>query len=402
MCFFCAKEIFGVFFWGFRGEALHLWGMRKCTIKRGLLWFVFLAGGLCARGQDTKVSHPFMWKSFNNPGYTGFDGMMRTSLGLQRSYWTHPLEFRSYFAAFDYPFRERRTFGLGGLSVLYQRDREGALSYTTDMLGVSLSGRVKLAHHTVLQAGLQPTVYRKGVDPTRITLGDQLDPFYGQILDVSPEMIRFYADKIWMFDMSAGIYGETDFNVGWHGLASLEYGFSVYHIIESTQSFLSEHGSKSSEENMLNRRFSGYLSYAHPIAMRRMNTVVSPYLLMDFQSVMKNVHFGVSWEEERFGMIGLGLKTDRYDGLKLGTLLVHLGVNLRRGDEMGWKVGYTYEVPTHQGTMYKNTTHSVSLHWYVARAPKRCVNRFDHSPNNRNMVRRAKGTRRGIKKAYNL
>ena len=79
--------------------------------------------------------------------------------------------------------------------------------------------------------------------------------------------MSFYADKVTIFDMAAGIYGQTDFNVAWHGVASLEYGFSVYHIIESTQSFLSEHGSASSEENLLNRRYSGYVSYAHPFAL---------------------------------------------------------------------------------------------------------------------------------------
>lgn len=111
--------------------------------------------------------------------------------------------------------------------------------------------------------------------------------------------------------MAAGIYGQTDFNVAWHGVASLEYGFSVYHIIESTQSFLSEHGSASSEENLLNRRYSGYVSYAHPFALgNQINTVLSPYVMVDVQSVMRNLQFGVCWEEERFGLIGLGVRGD--------------------------------------------------------------------------------------------
>lgn len=129
--------------------------------------------------------------------------------------------------------------------------------------------------------------------------------------------------------MAAGIYGQTDFNVAWHGVASLEYGFSVYHIIESTQSFLSEHGSASSEENLLNRRYSGYVSYAHPFALgNQINTVLSPYVMVDVQSVMRNLQFGVCWEEERFGLIGLGVRGDQFEGLQVGTLLVHLGVNI--------------------------------------------------------------------------
>ena len=366
--------------------------MRKIGLIFGMIWLGW--GSLMA--QDTKVSHPFMWKSFNNPGYSGFDGLARVSIGMQRAYWSNPLNFRTYFVSADYPFQEKRTFGLGGVSLFFQRDQENSLLYVTNTIGAAISARVKLSRSTVIQFGLQPTLYQKSVDPSRITLGDQFDPFYGQVLSVSPELINFYADRVNLFDVAAGFYGETDFNIAWHGVASLEYGFSVYHIIESTQSFLSEHGSKSSEENLLYRRYSGYLSYLHPLAFgNQINTVLAPYLMVDIQSVMRNLQFGVYWEEERFGMIGLGLRSDQYEGMQVGTLLLHLGVNIASNNDMGWKLGYTFEVPTHQGTMYKNTSHSLSLHWYFKRTPKRCIQRFDNSPNNN---RRARNKR--INKAF--
>ena len=109
--------------------------------------------------------------------------------------------------------------------------------------------------------------------------------------------------------------------------------------------------------------------------------------MVDIQSVMRNLQFGLYWEEERFGLIGLGLRNDQYEGLQVGTLLLHLGVNLGGNKDMGWKIGYTFEVPTHQGTMYKNTSHSLSLHWYYKHTPKRCVVRFDNSPNNYKRIR---------------
>ncbi len=358
-------------------------------MRRFIISFVILCAGIqMGIAQDTKVSHPFMWKSFNNPGYAGFDGLARVNVGMRQAYWSDPLDFRTYFVSADYPFQEKRTFGLGGISLFYQRDQENSLLYITNTFGLALSARVKLSRSTVVQLGLQPTLYQKSLDPSRITLGDQFDPFYGQILDISPELVNFYADKITMFDVAAGLYGETDFNIAWHGVASLEYGFSVYHIIESTQSFLSEHGSKSSEENLLNRRYSGYLSYLHPLAFGNwINTVLAPYVMMDVQSVMRNLQLGVYWEAERFGMIGLGFKSDQYEGIKIGTLLIHLGANIARSDDMGWRVAYTFEVPTDQGTMYKNTSHSLSLHWYFKRTPKRCIQRFDHSPNNNQRAR---------------
>lgn len=373
-------------------------GLAECfmKIKKNIIILIgcWIWGGVLL-AQDTKVTHPFMWKSFNNPAYTGFNGLAGVSVGMQRAYWSNPLDFRSYFVAADYAFQEKRTFGLGGVSLFYQRDQEGSLMYVTNTFSAAVSARAKVARSTVLQVGIQPSLYNKSVDPSRIILGDQFDPFYGQILDVSPELINFYADRVTMFDIGAGIYGETDFNIAWHGVASLEYGFSVYHIIESTQSFLSEHGSKSSEKNLLNRRYSGYLSYSHPLTFgNQWNTILSPYLMMDVQSVMRNLQFGVYWEEERFGMIGLGLRSDQYEGLQVGTLLLHLGANIMANNDSGWKVGYTFEMPTHQGTMYKNTSHSLSLHWYFKITPKRCVLRFEHSPNNTKRVKSMRSTRK--------
>lgn len=364
-----------------------IYSMRRwIIIATGILWS--MGSVYHSLAQDTKVAHPFMWKSFNNPAYSGFNGLAGVNIGFQRSYWSKPLDFRSYFLSADYPFQEKKTFGLGGVSLFYERDQESSVMYVTNTFAAALSARVRLSRSTVIQVGLQPALYHKSVDPSRMTLGDQFDPFYGQIMDVSPELMNFYSDKVTMFDMAAGVYGQTDFNISWHGVATLDYGFSVYHIIESTQSFLSEHGSKSSEENLLHRRYSGYLSYAHPLAFgNQINTVLAPYLMLDVQSVMRNLQFGVYWEEERFGMIGLGLRSDQYEGLQVGTLLLHLGVNLSANSDSGWKFGYTFEVPTHQGTMYKNTSHSLSLHWYFKVTPKRCIERFDNSPNNRKKAR---------------
>lgn len=329
--------------------------------------------------QDSKLPHPFMWKSFNNPGYSGFEGLMNVNVGMRRAFWSKPLDFRSYFVSADYPFREQRSLGLGGISLFYQRDQEKSLMYVTNSLGLSLSTRIKVSRSTVLQFGIQPMLYLKSLDPNRVRLGDQYDPYYGLVLQVSPELIEFYTDHVTLFDMAAGIYGRTDFNTGFKGVSSLEYGFSVYHIIESTQSFLSEHGSVSSEENLLYRRYSGYLSYTHPFPIGyELQTTLSPYLMMDMQSVMKNIQFGVAWEEERIGMFGLGFRSDQYKGLSIGTLLLSLGVNIMRSSEQGWKLGYTFEVPAHQGTMYKNTSHSLSLHWYYKHTPQRCVARFDN------------------------
>ena len=53
--------------------------------------FLLLVVSVRLQAQDTKVSHPFMWKSFNNPAYSGFDGLAGVNIGMQRSYWSKVL-----------------------------------------------------------------------------------------------------------------------------------------------------------------------------------------------------------------------------------------------------------------------------------------------------------------------
>ena len=82
---------------------------------------------------------------FYNPAYSGFDGLAGVNIGMQRSYWSKPLDFRSYFVSADYAFQEKRTFGLGGLSLFYQRDQESSVMYVTQLFAAALSARVKLS-----------------------------------------------------------------------------------------------------------------------------------------------------------------------------------------------------------------------------------------------------------------
>lgn len=354
------------------------------VIKKNILFILLISCTFALNAQDTKLSHPFMWKSFNNPGYSGFDGRMAVSFGAQKAFWGNPLDFRSYFLAVDVPFTAKRTVGLGGVSVFAQRDEEGTLMYATNTLAATISARARILRNTVIQLGIQPCVYQKSIDPDRILLGDQLDSYYGKILNVSPEMMQFYKNKITLFDFAAGIYGQTGMYLRNGSLASFDYGLSLYHIIEPSQSFLSENGSLAARENLINRRMSMYLSYTHPVVIfTQVNTTVSPYFMYEKQGVQKNIQWGAYCEGERIGLFGVGMKKDQYSGLNLSSLLFHLGLYLDRGGRSGWKICYTYEMPANQGTIYKNSTHSLSLHWFLRRNPARELNRFDNSPNNK-------------------
>lgn len=356
----------------------------------------FLAGFLPGYAQDPRMAHPFLWKSFNNPGYVGFDGRLGVDLGIQRSFWSNPLDFRSYFVGAELPVANKRTFGLGGVALFFQRDLEGTLMYATNSIGLAVSGRVRIMENTVLQLGIQPVVYQKGLDVSRMVLGDQLDSYYGKILNVSPQLMDIYNDKITLVDVSAGLYGRTGFHAGNGAMASVDYGFAMYHIVEPSQSFVAEQGSLTSKENLINRRMTMYLAYAHPLVMApEVNTVLSPYLMYESQGGMSNMQIGVYWEEETYGLLGLAMKNDQYKGLGLSSLLFTVGVNLSPEPGMGWRVCYTYEMPANQGTIYKNTTHALSLHWYIQKNENRGTDRFANSPNNKRTYRKKVKCRSG-------
>lgn len=349
-----------------------------------MAWIVWLICPLDGWAQDTRMGHPFMWKSMNNPGFSGFDGQMAVDLGFQRAFWGNPLDFKSYYVGVDVPFGSKRTLGLGGASLFFQRDQESALMYVTNSVGLAISGRVNVSDKTVLQLGIQPVLYQKSLDPSRIILGDQIDPYYGKILDVSPQMLDLYKDKITLVDFAAGLYGRSSFYLKNGSLASVDYGLSVYHIIEPSQSFFSDQGSLNSEENLINRRMSMYLSYTHPLVIgTEVNTTLSPFLMYEKQGPMSNMQAGAYWEEEYYGLFGISFKNDQYKGMGLNSMLFHVGVNLSPETGMGWKVCYTYEMPINQGSVYKNTTHSLSVHWFLQKNPSRGTDRFANSPNNK-------------------
>ena len=98
--------------------------MGKVVNYATLLLLGWTIGWHSAGAQDTKLPHPFMWKSFNNPGYSGFDGLASVNVGIRRAYWSKPLDFRSYFVSADYPFQEKKTFGLGAVSYTHLRAHE--------------------------------------------------------------------------------------------------------------------------------------------------------------------------------------------------------------------------------------------------------------------------------------
>lgn len=368
----------------------------KRFCKIGLLFVCLLCRGTLCRGQDPRMAHPFLWKTFNNPGHTGFDGRLGIDLGIQRSFWSNPLDFRSYFVGAELPIGNKRTYGLGGVGLSFQRDMEGSLMYATNSIGFAVSGRVRIMENTVLQLGIQPVVYQKSLDPSRLILGDQLDSYYGKILNVSPELLDIYKDKITLLDFSTGLYGKTNFHVKNGAMASVEYGLAVFHVIEPSQSFVSEQGSLSSKENLINRRMSAYLSYSHPIVIgNEINTVLSPYLMYENQGSMANVRIGAYWEEESYGLLGASFKKDQYEGLALSAVAFTLGVNLSPEPGTGWRICYTYELPMNQGTVYKNTTHALSLHWYIQQNDNRTEDRFANSPNNKRVYRKKERCRSG-------
>lgn len=339
--------------------------------------------GVC-RAQDSRMAHPFLWKTFNNPAYAGFDGRMGVDLGFQKAFWSNPLDFRSYFIDAEIPFNNKRPLGLGGAALFFQRDQEGTLMYVTNTLGLTISGRVKIMEHTVLQVGIQPVVYQKSLDASRIVLGDQLDAYYGKILDLSPGLIDIYNDKITLIDFAVGLYGRSSFYLKNGSLAGVDYGFSMYHVIEPSQSFVSEHGSLSAKENLVNRRLAFYFSYAHPLVIgAEVNTVLSPFLMYEKQGGLSNMQLGAYWEEETYGLVGMSFKKGNYTGLGLSSMLFHVGVNLSPETGLGWRIAYSYEMPVNQGTIYKNTTHAISLHWFLQKNDNRVTDRFANSPNNK-------------------
>ena len=105
---------------------------------------------------------------------------------MQRSYWSKPLDFRSYFVSERLCLSGKGLSAWGGLSLFYQRDGKfGDVCDPAVCCRLCRPG-VKLSRSAVLQVGLQPSLYWQKRGSLEVDTGRSVRSFLRSDFWISP------------------------------------------------------------------------------------------------------------------------------------------------------------------------------------------------------------------------
>lgn len=211
--------------WKFTHSALF-----RTAGKAGILFFTFASLCFSVNAQDYTYTQYQNAPLYYNPAMTGADpGIHTYSLG--RLQWMNlPIKFKSFNFSGD--FGQRWLPGFGGVGILVNGGLGNGLINTL-RVGMSFSGRIKLATGLHLQIGVIGSVMQRKVDWDDLVFANQLDPKYGNIYTsgfVPPD-----ADLKTVGDFGAGFMLQF---VSKSGNFVNTTGLAVDHIFEPDVSFL--------------------------------------------------------------------------------------------------------------------------------------------------------------------
>lgn len=337
--------------------------------------------------RDFTMYQPTVWGSYYNPAAVGLHNGVIINSGFQRNYVMLPSTFRTYYAAFDYGFcNDKEKLGLGGFGFYVMDDQQGETLFKTNEFGASVSMKVKLFEKGDLLLGLAPKVFLLSVDPNKMVLGDQLDAYWGQVLQVSPSLNDNVMESSTLFDMSWGVYYRQDFNrssTGWFREKVLDVGFAMHHFPPAERSLLKANNYGGFEED-LSTKMTCLVKYYQPVFFWGSNVIVSmnPFLLYEKQASMQNVHFGVNanWQ----GLIlGLSFRDQQYDAGSISTMAFHTGyVFAGERDDYRLAINYTFAPAVYNNNLNAgNQSHELLITYSLRRCGKKKKNNRYHPRN---------------------
>ena len=335
--------------------------MRKFII--GAILFM-LGVGLYA--QEARIAHPFLWKSYYNPGYSGSERLLKVDVGAQSTYSYKPSLFVDSHLLLEIPWATQNLSWSAGLKVSDQYQGSGLLNVATisPMFSLGLVIYDSRTVHSFLQVGLEFDAYSASANQDKMVFADQLDPYYGRYKNISDELSYMPNSTVWNFDMSTGIYGETSFRTH-AGNIVLKYGASVYHLIsDKVKSFYSNDEAEIYMPEIYNRKFCAHLDYVHPYDAGFTSPVYfAGYGIYQVQANMHDIQFGFYSSIKQF-MVGLSCKVEKYDpSYTLTNLIFHAVYSNWITRDINFKVAYSYEFPMTQGFITQTSIHSLSLHF---------------------------------------
>ncbi len=192
-------------------------------ISKKIVVFSLLLTFVCQTGsaQDFLLSQFYANPLYLNPALAGSVVCPRVSLGYRNQWPALPGSFVTFSASYDQYFDALA----GGVGLLLTSDRHGA--FRTNMASLMYSYRLRVSKSFFINAALKVSVVNDYLQWDGLTFGDQIDPTYGFIDNITSAQRPDNANIVYA-DFGAGIVGYSDY---------FYVGASFDHLTQPNQGF---------------------------------------------------------------------------------------------------------------------------------------------------------------------
>lgn len=211
--------------------------MEKNLHIKKILLSAFVCFILKGSSQDIHFSQYYNFPLHINPANTGdIKGTLR-AVSIYRSQWSSiAVPYTSLGCSFEGNiFRNRYNTRSLSAGLMVLNDKVGDFQLKTNIVSLSVAGRIKISYRNYLAAGFQGGFGQKSFDPSKLQWASQYNG-----LNYDPNISsgeRYYTNSLVYNDISTGLNWSYDGNTGREGIYSrtankprANLGVAVYHI----------------------------------------------------------------------------------------------------------------------------------------------------------------------------
>jgi type IX secretion system PorP/SprF family membrane protein len=226
----------------------------------------------------------------------------------------------------------------GGIGLLFNSDRAGEGTLTTNTISGIYSYRLQVNRKFSIKAGLQATYFQKSIDWSKLTFGDQIDPRYGFIYNTGEPQPK---------DLTKGA---PDFSAGILGYGESVYGgVAVHHLTEPNEGF----NSVSKLPMEINVHLGGIIDLEHHRRRRKIDDpTLSPNIIYMKQQDFNELNYGLYLN--KYPLVG-GLWF-RQGFHNPDAFIVLIGIQTSVV-----KIGYSYDITVSKLTTASGGSHELSF-----------------------------------------
>lgn len=304
-------------------------------MKQLILSFAFLFSSIFLIAQDPHFSQYNTSRTYTNPAFTGTDSTLVLATGY-RMQWPN---IDGGYKTFHFSADQYVRFLRGGFGINIMNDNAGNGTLITTRIDINYAPHYELfKHKLVIQPALSISYFKKSIDWSKMTFGDQIDPQTGFVYNTNET--QHIASKSGI-DFSTGLLVYTNQFYG---------GFAAHHLTQPDEGF----------EGISILPIKLTIHTGANLSFKNKNLILSPNILsikqQDFQILLPGINAKYKW-------VVLGLSYRNQDAF-----IINAGFQSRF-----LKIAYSYDYTVSKLT--NNATggsHEIQLAWFLHYQKKVC------------------------------